>query len=55
MFPQLPRDAFFAMGYQGQTIAIIPSRKVVVVRVGMTYDDDWGIEMFILRAVRRRP
>jgi CubicO group peptidase (beta-lactamase class C family) len=46
-FPRLPGDAFFAMGYQGQTIAVIPSRKLVVVRLGMTYDDNWGMETFI--------
>jgi CubicO group peptidase (beta-lactamase class C family) len=41
-FPKIPEDVYFALGYQGQTIAVVPSRKVVVVRLGMTYDDDWG-------------
>jgi CubicO group peptidase (beta-lactamase class C family) len=47
MYPRLPGDTFFARGYQGQTIAIIPSRQVVVVRLGMTYDENWGLEQFI--------
>ena len=47
MYPQLPGDTFFARGYQGQTIAMIPSRKLVVVRLGMTYDENWGMEPFI--------
>jgi len=46
-YPQLPQDSFFAMGYQGQTIAIIPSHKLVIVRLGVTYDDNWGMEPFI--------
>ncbi len=41
-YPLLPEDAYFALGYQGQTIAVLPSQKLVVVRLGMTYDDDWG-------------
>ncbi len=47
LYPSLPGDAFFAEGYQGQAIAVIPSRKLVVVRLGMTYDDDWGMEAFL--------
>jgi CubicO group peptidase (beta-lactamase class C family) len=46
-YPQLPQDTFFAVGYQGQIIAIIPSHKLVIVRLGMTYDDNWGMETFI--------
>jgi CubicO group peptidase (beta-lactamase class C family) len=46
-YPQLPGDAYFARGYQGQTIAMIPSRKLVIVRLGMTYDDQWRMEPFI--------
>jgi CubicO group peptidase (beta-lactamase class C family) len=41
-FPKIPSDAYFALGYQGQTIAVLPAQKLVVVRLGMTYDDDWG-------------
>jgi CubicO group peptidase (beta-lactamase class C family) len=47
LYPQLPDDSFFARGYQGQIIAIIPSRQLVIVRLGMTHDDNWGMEGFI--------
>lgn len=32
----LPDDAFWMLGHDGQSVAIIPSRKLVVVRLGLT-------------------
>jgi len=41
----LPSDLFMARGYEKQVIAIIPSRKLVVVRLGMTrgFNNSWPI------------
>jgi CubicO group peptidase (beta-lactamase class C family) len=36
------RDAFRAQGFQGQVIAVIPSKDLVVVRLGYTPDADRG-------------
>jgi len=50
-YPRIPADTFFARGYQGQIIAVIPSCKLVIVRLGMTYDNEWGMEEFIKRVI----
>ena len=34
-----PKDAFMAEGFEGQTVAIIPSRNLVIVRLGLTHGD----------------
>lgn len=46
-YPGLPADLYLALGYQGQAIIVIPSRRVVIVRLGMTYDDNWGMPGFV--------
>ncbi len=38
-FPELPKDAFFAMGMWDQKVTIIPSCDLVVVRMGLTHTD----------------
>tara|TARA_B100000678_G_scaffold291599_1_gene309597 strand:+ start:30784 stop:32154 length:1371 start_codon:yes stop_codon:yes gene_type:complete len=34
--PELPGDAYFAMGHNGQVVGIFPSQNVVIVRLGWT-------------------
>jgi len=40
--PPMPEDAYYMLGYHEQVVAIIPSRDLVVVRLGLTPEDgDW--------------
>jgi len=46
-FPQLPTDLFLAWGFQEQQTVVLPSHKLVVVRLGMTHQGLWGLESFV--------
>ncbi|CAF4161301.1 unnamed protein product, partial [Adineta steineri] len=48
-FPSVPTDAYYAAGDDGQDVFIIPSEKLVVVRIGatLTEDNDWGADAFL--------
>ncbi|MGB7295119.1 MAG: serine hydrolase [Candidatus Aminicenantales bacterium] len=53
-FPDLPQDLCYFEGYQGQFVGIVPSRRLVVVRLGMQIRGEWDkIESLtgILRAL----
>jgi CubicO group peptidase (beta-lactamase class C family) len=45
---RIPADAFFAVGHESQTLTVIPSRRLVVVRLGLSvHDDAWNQAEFL--------
>ena len=54
-YPRLPRDLYYASGHQGQAIMVVPSRRLVVVRLGMSWDSDWGAEDFMAAVLAALP
>lgn len=41
-FPNVPKDMFYASGYQGQMVAIFPSHDLVIVRMGLSESFDFN-------------
>ncbi|MGB5393982.1 MAG: serine hydrolase [Lutimonas sp.] len=46
-FPDVPKDMYSANGFQGQTVAIIPSKDLVIVRMGLVEDPDFDFNEFL--------
>jgi CubicO group peptidase (beta-lactamase class C family) len=40
-FPNVPKDMYFASGFQGQMVAIFPSHDLVIVRMGLKEDPEF--------------
>ena len=41
-FPDVPREMFYASGFQGQMVAIFPTHDLVIVRMGLSEDFDFN-------------
>lgn len=46
-YPKLPENMYLMSGHNGQNVLIFPDQELVIVRLGVTHDDDlWDIEEF---------
>lgn len=46
-WPSLPADTYSMNGFQGQRVVIIPSKELVVVRMGFSNSPDRGVEQLV--------
>jgi hypothetical protein len=54
--PKLPPDTFHAVGHEGQFVSVIPSRRLVVVRLGLSRGDHvWDHHAFLARLLEAFP
>lgn len=53
--PSLPGDLYFASGHEGQFVVVVPSRDVVIVRLGLTTEGKFPLEAFIRRILDAVP
>lgn len=52
----LPADAFHAIGHEGQFLTIIPSHRLVIVRMGLTrHPQAWQHDRFVQRVLQAVP
>ncbi|MEO8517249.1 MAG: serine hydrolase [Flavobacterium sp.] len=46
-FPDVPKEMYYCSGYQGQIIAIFPSKDLIIVRMGLTEEPDFDFNGFL--------
>ncbi|WP_175694125.1 serine hydrolase domain-containing protein [Burkholderia ambifaria] len=52
----MPADAFHAVGHEGQFVSVVPSRELVVVRLGLSRPESaWNHEAFLARVLDAVP
>jgi CubicO group peptidase (beta-lactamase class C family) len=52
LYPDVPADLFYADGYGGQYIYIIPSKKLVIIRLGLHNIDENKLMKEIIQTIR---
>ena len=46
-YPSAPADMFYADGFESQLIFVIPSKKLVIVRLGLTQHNNFNADRFL--------
>lgn len=55
LFSKLPNDAFYAGGFEGQWILVIPSKDLVIVRLGFTPKGEFSMNDFASSVINLIP
>ncbi|WP_373496488.1 hypothetical protein [Aquiflexum sp.] len=55
IFSKLPNDAFYAGGFEGQWILVIPSKDLVIVRLGFTPKGEFSMNDFASNVIDLLP
>jgi CubicO group peptidase (beta-lactamase class C family) len=50
-YPDVPPDMYYAGGFEGQNVFIIPSKKLVVVRLGLTRNTTYDPNTFLSKII----
>lgn len=54
-YPDVPSDMFYASGYEGQNVYIIPSHDLVVVKLSLTTGNEVNDNVFLKEIIRALP
>ncbi len=54
-FPGLPNESIIADGFENQFIVIVPSQKLVVVRLGVTHNKNFSIDKLVNGVIKSLP
>lgn len=54
-FPTVPADAMFIRGVEGQLLFVIPSQKLIVVRMGLSLHGDPDMDKFVSDIIKTLP
>jgi CubicO group peptidase (beta-lactamase class C family) len=46
-FPDVPKDMYLMDGFEGQSVIMIPSRQVVIVRLGLSQKREFDVNAFV--------
>jgi CubicO group peptidase (beta-lactamase class C family) len=46
-FPDVPKDMYYANGYQGQMVAVFPTQDLVIVRMGLSEEPEFDFNGFL--------
>lgn len=54
-YPDVPSDSFQATGFEGQFVFVVPSKNLVVVRLGLSQTNELDMNQFVSKVIQALP